>query len=323
MELEAFFPGVWDKLTDAQRRALESAASPRRLEAGEQLSGAGECVGLLAVRSGRLRAYMISDTGREITLYRLFERDICLFSASCVMRGLQFDVSIEAEQPSEVLVVSPEVYKRVMEESAPLANYTNELMASRFSEVMWLVEQILWKSFDRRLAAFLLEESALESSDELRITHERIAAHLGTAREVVTRMLRYFQSEGLVSLSRGTVRIADRAGPRGPGRMRVESIMKTCYIVAAAELAEERLRPEEGDLVIAADAGLRHLARLGIQPDLALGDFDSLGYVPEAPSVEVCPVRKDDTDTMAALKRAHELGFRRVLIFGGLGGGAL
>lgn len=212
MELEAFFPGVWDKLTDAQRRALESEASPRRLEAGEQLSGAGECVGLLAVRSGRLRAYMISDTGREITLYRLFERDICLFSASCVMRGLQFDVSIEAEQPSEVLVVSPEVYKRVMEESAPLANYTNELMASRFSEVMWLVEQILWKSFDRRLAAFLLEESALESSDELRITHERIAAHLGTAREVVTRMLRYFQSEGLVSLSRGTVRIADRQG---------------------------------------------------------------------------------------------------------------
>lgn len=212
MELEAFFPGVWDKLTDAQRRALESAASPRSLEAGEQLSGAGECVGLLAVRSGRLRAYMISDTGREITLYRLFERDICLFSASCVMRGLQFDVSIEAEQPSEVLVVSPEVYKRVMEESAPLANYTNELMASRFSEVMWLVEQILWKSFDRRLAAFLLEESALESSDELRITHERIAAHLGTAREVVTRMLRYFQSEGLVSLSRGTVRIADRQG---------------------------------------------------------------------------------------------------------------
>lgn len=210
MELEAFFPGVLDKLTGAQRRALEAAASPRRLEAGEQLSGAGECVGLLAVRSGRLRAYMISDTGREITLYRLFERDICLFSASCVMRGLQFDVSIEAEQPSEVLVVSPEVYKRVMEESAPLANYTNELMASRFSEVMWLVEQILWKSFDRRLAAFLLEESALESSDELRITHERIAAHLGTAREVVTRMLRYFQSEGLVSLSRGTVRIADR-----------------------------------------------------------------------------------------------------------------
>lgn len=96
--------------------------------------------------------------------------------------------------------------------------------------------------------------------------------------------------------------------------------MKTCYIIAAAELAAERLKPGEGDLVIAADAGLKHLARLGIGPDIALGDFDSLGYVPEAPSVEVCPVRKDDTDTMAALKRALELGYRRVLIFGGLGG---
>ena len=96
--------------------------------------------------------------------------------------------------------------------------------------------------------------------------------------------------------------------------------MKTCYIVAAAELAAGRLKPGEGDLVIAADAGLKHLARLGIEPDIALGDFDSLGYVPEAPSVEVCPVRKDDTDTMAALKRALELGYRRGLIFGGLGG---
>ena len=97
--------------------------------------------------------------------------------------------------------------------------------------------------------------------------------------------------------------------------------MKSCYIVAAAERAPERLRPEPGDLLIAADAGLLHLERLGLAPDLALGDFDSLGYVPEAPQVEVCPVRKDDTDTMAALRRALELGYRRAHIFGGLGGG--
>ena len=210
MTFEGYFP-VWDQLSENQRNRLLAALTMRTAKKGDILHrGGADCTGLLIIQSGQLRAYILSDEGRQITLYRLFDRDICLFSASCVMRGLQFDVSIEAEQPSEVLVVSPEVYKRVMEESAPLANYTNELMASRFSEVMWLVEQILWKSFDRRLAAFLLEESALESSDELRITHERIAAHLGTAREVVTRMLRYFQSEGLVSLSRGTVRIADR-----------------------------------------------------------------------------------------------------------------
>lgn len=212
MELSEFFP-VWDGLTPEQRRRLESAATRRRLRAGDMVHGAGtDCVGLLAVCSGRLRAYMLSEAGREITLYRLFERDICLFSASCMVKSLQFDMNIEAERDTELMVIAPDVYRGVMEESAALSNYTNELMASRFSEVMWLVEQILWHSFDRRLAAFLLEESALEGGDELNITHERIAAHLGTAREVVTRMLRYFQSEKLVSVSRGTIKIENARG---------------------------------------------------------------------------------------------------------------
>ena len=74
---------------------------------------------------------------------------------------------------------------------------------------MWLIEQVMWKSFDKRLAQFLIEESALEESKVLRITHEKIAAHMGSAREVVTRMLKYFQTEGLVKLSRGTIEIID------------------------------------------------------------------------------------------------------------------
>ena len=106
-------------------------------------------------------------------------------------------------------MIPPEVFKSVMEQSAPLANYTNEVMAGRFSDVMWLLEQILWKRFDQRLAGFLLEESALEGTNELKITHEAIGSHMGNPREVVTRMLRYFQSEGLVKLSRGTVEITD------------------------------------------------------------------------------------------------------------------
>ena len=96
-----------------------------------------------------------------------------------------------------------------MEENAAVANYTNQLMSSRFTDVMWLMEQIMWKSFDKRLAAFLIEESALEETTQLKITHETIAAHLGTAREVVTRMLKYFQTEGVVQLSRGTVEITN------------------------------------------------------------------------------------------------------------------
>lgn len=169
-----------------------------------------DCTGLLLIKSGLLRAYILSDEGREITIYRLFERDMCLFSASCIMRSIQFEITIEAEKDTELWVIPAEIYKSIMEESAPVANYTNELMATRFSDVMWLIEQILWKSLDKRVAAFLLEESAIEDSNELKITHEIIANHLGSHREVITRMLRYFQSEGMVRLSRGTIVLLDR-----------------------------------------------------------------------------------------------------------------
>ncbi len=149
MELSDYLP-FWKQLTAAQQERLRQAAVLRSAPAGTLLTqGTGDCIGLLVIRSGQLRVFLTSPEGREITVYRLLERDICLFSASCI-----------------------------------------------------------WKSQDKRLAAVLLEESALEGSRELRITHEKIAGHLGTAREVVTRMLRYLQSEGMVELARGTIRLA-------------------------------------------------------------------------------------------------------------------
>ena len=206
------FP-IWDKLGREQQKALTAHATTRAAPKGTVLhNGSADCVGLFLIRSGRLRAYMVSDEGKEITLYRLFERDICLFSASCIFNSLQFDVIIEAEEDTSFWLVPAPVYREMMEQCAPVANYTNELMSTRFTDVMWLMEQILFKSFDARLAAFLLEESGIRGAAELRITHEQIARHLGSAREVVTRMLRYFQNEGLVELSRGVIRLLDRGG---------------------------------------------------------------------------------------------------------------
>lgn len=209
MSFENYFP-VWDKLTDSERELLSRSAVKRTAPKGTLLhNGSADCVGLFVIRSGQLRAYILSDEGKEVTLYRLFQRDMCLFSASCMINSIQFDISIEAEKDSEFWVIPTDVYKKLMDSSVAVAGYTNQLMAARFSEVMWLIEQIMWKSFDKRLAAFLLEESALEGSSVLKITHDRIAAHLGTAREVVTRMLRYFQSEGMVALARGSVEITN------------------------------------------------------------------------------------------------------------------
>lgn len=207
MSFEHFFP-VWDQLNMTQKNRILGSLITRQIKKGTMIhNGSMDCTGLLLVKYGQLRAYILSDEGREITLYRLFDMDMCLFSASCIMRSIQFDVAIEAEKDTSLWIIPAEIYKSIMEESAPVANYTNELMASRFSDVMWLMEQIMWKSFDKRLAAFLLEESTLEENNTLKLTHEIIANHLGTAREVVTRMLRYFQSEGIVKLARGTVEI--------------------------------------------------------------------------------------------------------------------
>lgn len=205
MDFQDYFP-VWNRLTAAQQNRLLTGLTSRKVKKGTILhNGSADCTGLLLIKTGQLRAYILSDEGREITIYRLFDRDMCLFSASCILNSIQFEITITAEKDTEFWLIPSELYKNLLTESTPLANYTNELMAARFSDVMWLIEQVLWKSLDKRLAAFLLEEAAIEDSNELKITHEIIANHLGSHREVITRMLRYFQSEGIVKLSRGKI----------------------------------------------------------------------------------------------------------------------
>lgn len=212
MVLGEFLP-FWDKLTERQRMLLKEKTREVGFKRGTLVhGGADECSGLLLVMAGQLRVYTISGEGRELTLYRLFQRDICLFSGPCLMKNIQFDVTVEAEQDSVVFIIPSEVYRILMEQSAAVSNFTNELMASRFSEVMWLMDQVLSKKMDGRLAAFLLEEGRLTGSKEISITHEQIAHHLGTAREVVTRLLRLFQTDHLVRLTRGSVELLDEKG---------------------------------------------------------------------------------------------------------------
>lgn len=209
MSLANYFP-IYYKLTKQEQEILDSVAVERTAEKDMILhAGAGDCMGLLVIKSGQLRAYITSDEGREITIYRLFEHDICMLSASCVMNSIQFDITISVEKDAEFFVIPVGTFKKLMDQSLAVSNYMNQVMGTRLSEAMWLIEQVMWKSFDKRLAHFLIEESVLEDTKVLKITHEKIAAHMGSAREVVTRMLKYFQTEELVKLSRGTIEIVD------------------------------------------------------------------------------------------------------------------
>ncbi len=211
MTFQEYFP-IWQELPSPHQNRLLQGLREQTVKKGTILhNGDRECVGLFLIRSGQLRVYVLSEEGREITLYRLFERDICLLSASCMMRSLQFEVTVQAEKETNFWVIPTEVYQSLMRDSALIANYTNELMASRFSEVMWLMEQVMWKSLDKRVAEFLLQEVSIEGTYQLKITHEAIAHHLGSHREVITRMLRYFQRENVVKLSRGMVTILDES----------------------------------------------------------------------------------------------------------------
>ena len=209
MDFAAYLP-FWEKLTAEQQQRITDVIEFRNVKKGSHIhDSSAECLGLVAVKDGQLRAYILSEDGREITIGRLFAYDISLLSASCVMPDLQFNVMIEAEKDTQFWSIPACLFKNLVDESLAVSNYSRSLLSGNFSDLMWLMEQIMWKSFDKRLAAFLLEESRLEESPGLHITHEKIASHLGTAREVVTRMLRYFQNEGLVKLTRGTIEITD------------------------------------------------------------------------------------------------------------------
>ena len=209
MTFKECFP-IWDKLNETEQEVLENAAGIVHYKKGEHILTGLECLGMILVNEGQVRAYITSDDGRQITLYRLFEHDLCLLTASCMMSNIQFTIYMTAEKDTDLWIIPPDIYEHMMESSLTISNYSHQIMAARLSDVMWTMEQVMWKSFDKRLASFLIEESNIVGDDILHITHEKIADHLGSAREVVTRMLRHFQSDGLVKLSRGAIELLER-----------------------------------------------------------------------------------------------------------------
>lgn len=201
----------WPHLTPEQVKMILDHTKLMHYAAGETIHSAEhECIGVLIVKSGELRTYMLSEEGWDITLYRLNGGEVCILSASCILHSITFDVYIDAEKGSDVLLLNASVFSNIASQNLYVENFALRAGVERFSDVMWAMEQILFMNFDRRLAIFLITETARIKSDNLPLTHEQIAKYMGSAREVVSRMLKHFSSEGIVSLYRGGVRILDR-----------------------------------------------------------------------------------------------------------------
>lgn len=205
------FP-FWSKLSAYEQALLCESTTTLCCQKGHNIHGnTNQCTGVIFVRSGRLRVYMLSDQGRELTLYHLYPNDICMLSASCVLQSINFDVFVDASQSSEILIIASEAFAAVIQGNVYAENFALKQATTKFSAVTAVMQHMLFTSFDRRLGRFLWQEAERTSSASLCCTHEEIAGHLGSAREVVSRMLKQFAAEGIVRLSRGGVEIIDFA----------------------------------------------------------------------------------------------------------------
>ncbi|MEG2892860.1 MAG: Crp/Fnr family transcriptional regulator [Clostridium sp.] len=165
--------------------------------------GDESCTGFIIVTSGCLRIFLNSPDGKEITLYKLLKGDSCIFSAACIFNNINFRVNIEAFEDTEVIILPSNQLDDLSKGNPLIKEYILQLTQSKMSDVMWLLEQILFTSFDERLKNYLLEFN----TNVINITHSTIAKDLGTAREVVSRMLKHFENQGMIRLSRGEIEI--------------------------------------------------------------------------------------------------------------------
>ncbi|XOQ24764.1 MAG: Putative Crp family transcriptional regulator [Mitsuokella multacida] len=201
----------WPHLSDAEKELLNAHTHAVHYEKGAQVHrGPFDCIGVLLIKKGQLRVYTLSEDGRDVTLYRLFPDDIGILSAACTLDSVTFDVYIDAEEDTEALLTDAPAFRKLSDGNIYVRCYAYELASKRLSDMLWKLQQVLFLSADRRFAIFLLEESRERKSDTVHLTHEQMARYMGTAREVVTRLIKYFNQEGWTRTGRGCLQIVDR-----------------------------------------------------------------------------------------------------------------
>ena len=203
-ELKRFFenyPDFWGHLNENEKNFTLETSHCVSYHTGQSVhSSNNRCAGVLFLVNGDLRVYIMSEEGKEVTLYRLSAGDICIMSASCVMDDVTFDVYVDATTDVSAVLLPTSTFSKLQKGNIYIENFSNKIKARRFSDVMWTMQQILFFSFDRRLAIFLYDEY-VKNGPIIRYSHLEIARFLGSAREVVSRMIKYFERERIVTIS--------------------------------------------------------------------------------------------------------------------------
>ncbi|MGH1451378.1 MAG: Crp/Fnr family transcriptional regulator [Pseudomonadaceae bacterium] len=198
---------VLEALPPLLRREAQSTLQAIPLPAGQIIFGPGDaCQGLPLVLSGSVRVQMTGVSGNRIVLYRMGADDICTLSIGCLMSDRRYRAEAVVEADAEALMLPRELFDRMMAASAA---FRASIMASygrRLDDLMLLVEEVAFRRMDQRLEEWL---SARARQGEISVTHQEIAEELGTAREVISRLLKEMERQGRVTLSRGRIRCLD------------------------------------------------------------------------------------------------------------------
>ena len=198
----------WEHLTEIQKELLLRESRIVRYQAGDSIySSVRECLGAVFILEGIMRTYLLSDEGKEVTIYRLREGDCCILAASCVLSAITFDVEIEAQTECAALVIPAGLQAAMSRENVYMDNFMYKEAAKRFSDVVEALQQMIFLSLTQRVVSFLLDESAKIGSSSIAMTHEEIAKIIGSAREAVSRTLKQLAKTGSISLNRGEIKL--------------------------------------------------------------------------------------------------------------------
>lgn len=201
----------WAHLTPAQQAATADQCRKVEYAPQQEVHGpAGECLGVLLIESGALRIYLSSPEGRQATIDRLHAGQICVMTAACMMRGVSFDVQVEAESAVTALLLPARVFAALMKENVYVEAFLYRAATERFAAVLTGMEQMLFLTLEQRVVSFLLDEAVRQGGDVVRLTQEQLAQAIGSAREAVSRALKKLERQGLVEVERGAVRLCDR-----------------------------------------------------------------------------------------------------------------
>lgn len=201
----------WDNLSDDEKVFLINNTSLIQYKKGLNIHNDGNnCIGILLVNSGCVRTYVLSEDGREFTLYRLHEGEIGVLSDCCILKNISFDTYINTETDCEIFQMNSKAFAELSSNNIFVENMFYKNVNFQFSNIISSMYQILFMSFDRRLAIFLYNELKKTNDNKIYLTHEQIAKYIASAREVVTRKLKDFSDEGIVELNRGSIKVIDR-----------------------------------------------------------------------------------------------------------------